>query len=47
MGFPTKFYKDNGIDKYKYVVVFFDIKERAIALQFSNDENEKNRFFRT
>lgn len=47
IGFPKKFYDDNLIDRYKYVVLFYDAENKAIAIQFMNDEdrrNEKNRF---
>ena len=33
IGFPTKFYKE-------YVVLFWDSGNRAIGIQFSNNENE-------
>ena len=44
VGFPTKFYKDNKINEYKYVVLYFDKEQKALGLQFSNDEMEKNKF---
>lgn len=44
IGFPTKFYADNNIEKYKYVVLFFDSEKKAIGIHFTNDENEKNKF---
>lgn len=43
-GIPSGFYKQNDIDQYKYVVVFFDPKKKAVALQFTNDEEEDNKF---
>lgn len=43
-GFPQKFYRDNNIDKYKYVVLFFDKKNKAVGLHFTNDEEEANKF---
>jgi hypothetical protein len=44
MGFPQKFYNDNGIKDYKYVVFFYDEANKAIAIHFTNDELEKNKF---
>lgn len=44
IGFPSKFYKDNEIRKYKYVVLFYDKKQKAVGIQFMNDEDEKNKF---
>jgi hypothetical protein len=43
-GFPTKFSEDNNIKKYKYVVLYYDKNRRAIGINFTNDDNEKNRF---
>ncbi len=43
-GFPTKFYDDNNINKFKYVVLFYDEKKKAIAFFFTNDETERNKF---
>jgi len=47
IGFPTAFYKENGINKYKFVVLFWDNENMAIGIKFTNDENNediKNRF---
>ena len=44
IGFPTKFYKDNKINEFKYVVLYFDTDQKALGLQFSNDEAERNKF---
>lgn len=43
-GFPTKFYKDNKINQYKYVVVYYDEEQKAVGLHFTNDEEEKHKF---
>jgi hypothetical protein len=43
IGFPTKFYADNGIDKYNYVVLYWDADSKAIGIQFSNNEEELGR----
>lgn len=40
-GFPTKFYEDNGLSKYKYVIFYFSAPEKAVGIKFTNDENEK------
>lgn len=44
IGFPTKFFKDNNIAQYKWVILFYDEQQKAIGIQFTSDENEKNRF---
>lgn len=44
IGYPTKFYKDNKINEYKYVVLYYDQEQKALGLQFTNDEAEKNKF---
>lgn len=43
-GFPTRFYKDNNVNDYKYVVVYYDEHERAVGFYFTNEENEPNKF---
>ena len=44
IGFPTTFYKDNNIQNFKYVVLFWDVASKALGIQFTNDEVEKNKF---
>ena len=44
IGFPTRFYADNNIGKFKYVVLYWDEKEKAIGILFTNDESEKSKF---
>ncbi len=44
IGFPTKFYQDNGIKDFKYVLLFWDEGNRAIGIHFSNNEKEENKF---
>lgn len=44
IGFPTKFYKENNIDSYKYVILYFDEEKKAIGVQFSTDDNEPHKF---
>ena len=43
-GFPTKFYKDNNIEQYKYAVIFYDENQKAVGVHFTNDEIEKHKF---
>ncbi|HRY59778.1 MAG TPA: hypothetical protein P5096_00095 [Patescibacteria group bacterium] len=44
IGFPQKFYIDNGIKDIKFVVLFWDEGSKAIGIQFTNSETEKNKF---
>lgn len=44
IGFPTKFYTDNNIKSFKYVVLFFDKNLKAIGIHFTNNEEEKSKF---
>ncbi|MDP3794585.1 MAG: hypothetical protein Q8R13_01500 [bacterium] len=44
IGFPTKFYIDNGVREFQYVVLFWDAENKAIGIRFTNDEVEKNKF---
>ncbi len=44
IGFPTKFYQDNRIKEFRYVVLFWDQQNKAIGIYFSNDEKEQNKF---
>jgi hypothetical protein len=41
IGLPTKFYNDNKLKDYKFVVLFWDVESRAIGIQFTSDEAEK------
>lgn len=41
--FPSKFYNDNKLDKYKYVVLFYDKGRMAVGFSFINDEDEKSK----
>ena len=38
IGFPTQFYKDNDVDKYKYAVLFYDKSSNAIGVKFTNEQ---------
>jgi hypothetical protein len=44
IGFPVKFYQDNKIADFKYVVFYYDEINKAIGIQFTNDESERNKF---
>ena len=44
IGFPTKFYNDNNIVSFKYVVLFYDKDNNAIGIYFTNSEEEKSKF---
>lgn len=44
IGFPTKFYIDNEIRNFKYVVLFWDGERQAIGIRFTSDEAEKSKF---
>jgi len=43
-GFPQKFYKDNEINRFQYVVLYFDDENKVVGVHFMNDEAEKNKF---
>lgn len=40
IGFPTQFYKDNGIGDYKYAVLFYDKDKSAIGIKFTAEKEE-------
>ncbi|MBU1148757.1 hypothetical protein KKI23_01565 [Patescibacteria group bacterium] len=44
IGFPTKFYRDNGIKNFKYVVLYYDQPKKAVGIHFTSDEKEENTF---
>lgn len=44
IGFPTKFYKDNNVESFKYAVLFWDAGQMAIGILLTNDENQPGRF---
>jgi len=43
-GFPTKFYRDQKIDQYKYAVLYFEPSQMAVAISFNNSEQEPHKF---
>jgi|SRR3972149_3680579 len=44
IGFPTKFYQENKVADFKYVVLYYDETNKALGISFTNDENEKYKF---
>lgn len=44
IGFPKKFYEDEGISKYRYITLYYDAKKMAVGILFTNDTKEKDRF---
>lgn len=44
IGFPSKFYADNKVKDYRYVVLYWDDDNRAIGIKFTNEEGEKSKF---
>lgn len=44
IGFPTKFYQDNNIANYKFVVLYYDKDLKAIGILFTNSDEEKHKF---
>ncbi len=43
-GFPTKYSGDNNIKHFKYVILFYDKDSKAIGINFTNNEEEQNKF---
>lgn len=41
VGFPNKYYNDNGIVNFKYAIFYYSPSENAVGVRFSNDEKEK------
>ena len=44
IGFPQKFYQDNEIKNYKFIVFYWDKINQAIGIRFTNNKEEQNRF---
>lgn len=40
---PSKFYKDNSLGNYNYAILYYDSNNKAIGIQFTNDETEKSK----
>ncbi len=45
IGFPSEFYHKNGIKDFKYAVLFWDAENKAVGVNFTNDEGEKKNAF--
>lgn len=43
-GFPRKFFNDNKIGRYKYVVLYYDRGNKAVGFYFTSSEEEKYKF---
>ena len=43
-GFPTKFYLNEGLENKKYLVIYYDEAKKAIALHFTYNSEEINKF---
>jgi hypothetical protein len=43
-GFPTKFFKDNNLENFKFVSLFFDETNKAVGFLFHNNDQEKHKF---
>ncbi|SRR5260221_3823474 len=43
IGFPSQFYLDNQIANFKFTVLYYDEEQKKIGLQFTSDENEKDK----
>jgi hypothetical protein len=39
-GIPPAFYKDNNLEQFSYVIVYYDKVARVIALKFQKDDTE-------
>jgi hypothetical protein len=44
IGFPTKLYQDNHLENYKFVVLYYDMDEKAVGMRFIGDEEERHKF---
>ena len=44
LGFPTKFFNDNKLMAFKYVMLYYDKEQKAIGIKPTNDEQEKHKF---
>lgn len=42
--FPSKFYSDNKLGRFKYVVLYYDKGRGAIGFNFTNEDDEKYKF---
>lgn len=44
IGFPTGFHKSEGLEGQKFVTLFYDRKNKAIGIQFTNEEKAESSF---
>lgn len=40
IGFPTNFYKDNGVKDMKYAVLYYDEDNKVIGIRFTNEKED-------
>lgn len=40
VGFPTQFYKDNGLEAYNYAILFYDKDKNAIGIKFASEKED-------
>lgn len=43
-GFPTKFFKDQNLSEYKYAVIYYDLNNKAVGINFNSNDEEKHKF---
>ena|SRR3989344_2629821 len=43
-GFPTRFYKDNAINQFRFVTLFFNQETNEVGFRFHSDEAEPHKF---
>ena len=41
IGLPTKFYQDNRIKNFRYAILFWDDKNKAIGIYFTEEKDKK------
>lgn len=44
ISFPTKFYEENNISRYKFIVLFYDEEKKVIGLKFTDDKEEPYKY---
>ena len=44
IGFSSRFYQDNNVSEFKYVILYFDSANRAIGIKLTNKEEEKTKY---
>ncbi len=43
-GFPKKFFDDNHVGDYKYVILYYDESQKAVGFQLTNSVEEPHKF---